>query len=47
MDLVLVEQAFHGDVAVLDQLLEPFLRATYVSLVGALLVNDEDFRPHA
>jgi hypothetical protein len=47
MDLVLVEQTFDGDVAVLNQLLEPFLRAAHVSLVGALFVNDEDFRPHA
>jgi hypothetical protein len=46
MDLVLVEQAFDGDIAMLDQLLEPFLRAPNVSLVGALLVNDEDFGPH-
>jgi hypothetical protein len=47
MDLVLVEQALDGHIAVFDELLEPFLRAAYVSLVGALLVDDEDFRPHA
>jgi hypothetical protein len=47
MNLVLVEQSFDRNIAVLDQLLKPCLRATYVALVGALLVDDENSGSHA
>jgi hypothetical protein len=47
MDLVLVQKAVNRNIAVLDQLLKPCLRATHIALVGAFLINDEDSRSHA
>jgi hypothetical protein len=47
MNLVLFEEAFHGDIVVVDELLEPLLVASGVPLIRAFLVYDEDSGAHS